>query len=186
MHDPAALKSAEVRRQRTLFDTGKLMTTSWVIKVVGSRMKKIARAGLGLVLSGSPRTVGEAEDLLPIMKKLYGRQNMLFFVLQVPPETSLRRNSRRLICSICGSPILRVKSTENFTTHSPCPFCGGKLVKRTLDRPSVIKDRLTEFDLKTKPVFAAIRNSGYKVKEIKGDALPFEVFKSIKKEIIKI
>lgn len=186
IHNPAALKSAEVRRERNLFDTGKLMTTSWVLKVVGSKIKEIAAAGLGLVLSGSPRTVGEAENLLPILEKLYGRENMLFFVLKVPPGTSLKRNSRRLICSVCGSPLLRVKSTEDFTVKSPCPFCGGKLVKRTLDRLSVIRDRLIEFDLKTLPVFAAIKKNGYKVNVIKGDALPFRVFDFIKKEIIRI
>ena len=185
VRDPAALKSLEVRRQKKLFDTGKLLTGSWVLKVVGFKMKEIAEAGLGLVLSGSPRTVSEAKDLLPVMERLYGRKNMLFFVLNVPPETSVKRNSRRLICSVCGSPLLRVKSTENFTTNSPCPFCGGKLVKRTLDKPSVIRDRLIEFDLKTKPVFGVIKKGGYKVNVIKGDDLPFKVFSSIKKKIVK-
>ncbi len=186
VHDPVALKSAEVRRERTLFDTGKLLSTSWVLKVVGLRMEEIARAGLGLVLSGSPRTVSEAKNLLPIMKKLYGRKNMLFFLLKVSPETSIKRNSSRLICSVCGSPLLRVMGTENFTTYNPCPFCGGKLVKRTLDRPSIIRDRLVEFNLKTLPVFTAIRKDGYRVVEIKGDALPFKVFNSVKKEIMKV
>ena len=186
VHDPAALKSAVVRRQRTLFDTGKLLTTSWVLKVVGFRMKEIAAAGLGLVLSGSPRTVSEAKNLLPVMERLYGRKNMFFFVLWVLPETSIKRNSRRLICSVCGLSLLRVKGTEKFTVENPCPFCGGKLVRRTLDRPSVIRDRLVEFNLKTLPVFAAIRKGGYKVMEIKGDALPFKVFNSIKKQVIKI
>ncbi len=185
IRNPAALKSAEVRRERALFDAGKLMTSSWVLKVAGSRMKKIAAARLGLVLSGSPRTVSEAKNLLPIMKKLYGRENMFFFVLKVSTKTSIERNSRRLICSVCGSLLLRTKDTKNFTIHSLCPFCGGKLVKRTLDRPSIIRDRLVEYNLKTKPIFAAIKKDGYKIKEIKGDTLPFKVFNSIKKEIIK-
>jgi len=186
IHNPAALKSAEVRRERTLFDTGKLMTTSWVLKVAGVKIKEIANAGFGLVLSGSPRTIDEAKYLFPIMKKFYGKENMLFFILKISPEDSIKRNSKRLICSVCGLPILRVKSTENFTTYSPCPFCGGKLIKRTLDRTSVIKDRLVEFNLKTKPIFAMIKRDGYKIKEIKGNTLPFRVFNSIKKEIIKI
>jgi adenylate kinase family enzyme len=162
------------------------MTTSWVLKITGSRIKEIAKAGLGLVLSGSPRTISEAKYLFPIMKKFYGRENMLFFILKVSSENSIKRNSGRLVCSVCGSPILRVKSNKNFTTYSPCPFCGGKLVKRTLDRPSVIKDRLAEFNLKTKPIFSIVKKEGYNVKEIKGEALPFKVFNSIKKEIIKI
>lgn len=186
VHSPMALKNAEVRRERILFDSGKLMTSSWVLKVAGSRMKEIAQASLSLVLSGSPRTVSEAKNLLPVMKKLYGQENMIFFVLKVSPKVSLKRNSGRLICSVCSSTLLRVEGTENFTIKNPCPFCGGKLLRRILDHPSIIKDRLIEFNLKTKPIFAVIKKDGYKIKEIQGDILPFKVFNSIKKEIIKI
>ena len=183
----AKLRTYVLARLKNLaFLSGVKATSAKTLPTFFTKIKEIAAAGLGLVLSGSPRTVGEAQNLLPVLEKLYGRKNMLFFVLKVPPETSLKRNSRRLICSVCGSPLLRVRSTENFTVYSPCPFCGGKLVKRTLDRLSVIKDRLIEFDLKTLPVFAAIKKNGYKVNIIKGDALPFKVFDSIKKEIIKI
>jgi len=171
------------KRERKLFESGKLMTPSWVLKMVKSRTVEIAKANLGIVFSGSPRTVGEAKGLLPVLEKLYGRKNIIFFSIQVSEATSLQRNSHRLVCTICESPVLLTKDTSKFNTKSKCPFCGGKLFKRTLDKPRIIKKRIVEYNLRTKPIFDEVKKRGYKVFAVPGKALPFEVFKKIKSHI---
>ncbi len=89
-----------IKRERKFFESGKLMTPSWVLEVVGRRTKEIAKAGLGIVFSGSPRTVYETKGLLPELEKLYGRGNIVIFVIQVTPSTSIKRNIHRLVCTI--------------------------------------------------------------------------------------
>ena len=71
VHDPSRGREALIRRERPLFDSGKLLTPSFVLKEVAAATKKVSRAGWGVVYSGSPRTLYEAEGLLPVLKKLF-------------------------------------------------------------------------------------------------------------------
>ncbi|OGY60721.1 MAG: hypothetical protein A3F99_02385 [Candidatus Colwellbacteria bacterium RIFCSPLOWO2_12_FULL_43_11] len=183
IYNPVYKKDKIIQRERNFFESGKLMTSSWVLDMVVKRAKEIAKADLGIIFSGSPRTVSEAKGMIPVLERLYGRKNIMFFVLKVTPATSLKRNSRRLVCSICEAPVLFLKETSKFTVKSRCPFCGGKLFRRTLDKPVIIKKRLIEYGLRTKPVFSEIKRQGYKVFEVTGKALPFQVFQKIKSHI---
>jgi len=183
IYSPTHKKNAIIKRERNLFETGKLMTPSWVLSVVKSKAEKIAKAGLGIVFSGSPRTLYETKNLMPLLEKLYGRRNILFFVIKVSSRTSIKRNSHRLLCTVCGSPVLYLKETEHFNVKSKCPFCGGKLFRRSLDKPLIIKKRIEEYDTRTKPIFAELKKRGYRLFEIQGKAMPFEVFKNIQKHI---
>lgn len=183
IYNPLNKNNSAIKRERRFFETGKLMTPSWVLDVVKRKVEKIAKAGLGVVFSGSPRTLYEAKHLIPELEKLYGRRNILFLTIKVTPETSIKRNSHRLVCTVCGSPVLYLKETKQFSAKSRCPFCGGLLFKRSLDKPEVIKARIDEYNLRTKPIFAGLRKRGYKVSVIHGKALPFEVFESIKRRV---
>ena len=180
IYNPEYKNNPTIRRERRFFEDGKLMTPSWVLAMVSKRTKEIARADLGIDFSGSPRTVYEAKKLIPILEKLYGRKNIAFFVIQVSPSVSIKRNSHRLVCSVCESPLLFLPETSKFTVKSKCPSCGGSLFKRTLDKPEIIKRRIVEYELRTKPIFSEIKRMGYKVNGITGQALPFQVFQKIK------
>lgn len=180
IYNPLHKNNSTIKRERRFFETGKLMTPSWVSDVVKRKAEGIAKAGLGIVFSGSPRTLYEVRDLMPKLEKLYGRRYIFFFVIKVTPATSIKRNSHRLICTVCGSPVLFLKETKKFNTRSRCPFCGGRLFKRSLDKPEIIKHRIDEYNLRTKPIFAELKRRGYKVSVIPGKTLPFEVFENIK------
>lgn len=145
--------------------------------MVSDHVREIHRVGWGIVFSGSPRTLLEAQGLLPVLAKLYGRKNIFVFVLQVPESASLKRNSARLICSVCGAPLL----AEYYPTARPkyCPICGGPLYRRTLDNPATIKVRLKEYHERTEPIFALMRKSGYRVTRVAGLGAPYQVFKAI-------
>lgn len=176
VYDPEYRDDPVIKKEKIAFETGKLMTPAWVLKIIKAKTNQIAKAGMGIVFSGSPRTCYEAKRLLPILEKLYGRENIIFFLLDVSPAESIKRNSNRLICSVCGYPILYLKETKHFTVRSKCPFCGGKLFRRSLDKPDIIKKRIAEYNLRTTPVFDEIRNQGYKIITIKSESLPFKVF----------
>lgn len=177
IYDQKRQKDPIIRRERKLFEGGKLMTPGFVLKEVARHVKVVAGAGWGIVFSGSLRTPGEAHGLLPVIEKLYGRKNIFVFALKVPPEASIKRNSNRLICRICGAPLL----TSYYPSKNPkhCPVCGGPLYRRTLDKPEVIKVRLHEYHKRTEPIFKLIKKLGYPVREIDGRPAPYKVFNKI-------
>jgi len=183
IYNPLYKNNSTIKRERQFFETGKLMTPSWVLQVVKEKAEEIAKAGLGIVFSGSPRTLYEVKGLIPKLEKLYGRRNILFFMIQVISAASIKRNSHRLVCTVCGSPVLFLNETKKFNTKSKCPFCAGRLFRRSLDNPEIIKHRIDEYNLNTKPIFAELERQGYKISVISGKALPFEVFENIKRRI---
>ncbi len=182
VHDPANAKDPVVQQQRELFDTGKLCDPAWAYRVVSEQTKRIHASGLGIVFSGSPRTELEAftadggkRGLIDLLEDLYGRENVHVIYLKIKSETTIYRNSNRLICSVCGTPVMYLPEAQ----PKICPICGGEFRKRTLDTPEVIKVRLQEFEKRTAPILAKLRDRGYKIIEIDGEPLPYVVFATI-------
>ena len=181
VHDPRNNKSKTIQAERVLFDTGKLNSPTWVLKLVKENVGRIADAGFGVVLSGSPRTMYETfgdkktEGLLGLLEKKYTRNNILIFELIIPDSNSVSRNGGRLICSLCRSSILG----KYYSDMKICPFCGGKLFKRTLDKPAIIKKRLEQYRQRTKPIFEELRKRKFKIIRIDGTPMPSKVFEKI-------
>ncbi len=182
VHDPTNRNNPEIDKERINFDTGLLNSPQWVYKIVKAGTQKIADSGFGIVFSGSPRTYEEAFDaegkdtgLLYFIEKVFGRENIKAIFLQVKPETSIKRNSNRLICSVCGTAVM-------YHEHSRpefCPICGGLFRRRTLDTPETIKVRLKAYAERTFPIIDGLKKHGFEVLEIDGEPLPYEVFGSI-------
>lgn len=185
VHDPRRQNNAVVKRERALYDAGKLMTPSFVLDAVGAKAKQIAVIGSGLVFSGSPRTAYEAfgdarhRGLVDELMRLYGKKNVYFFELSVPIADAKKRNASRQICSVCGSPILGLVHRR----LSRCPFCAAPLVRRTDDAAEVIATRMEQYRQRTEPIFATLRARKIKVARVDGSRLPYEVFKSLLKRV---
>ena len=181
VHDPKNQKNPEIRAERKLFDGGKLMTPSFVLKTVKKEAMEIHRAGYGIVFSGSPRTMFEAEGLMPELLKLYGKKDINIFILDVPATESIKRNSSRMMCKFCGYGLL----TAYYDVKNPkhCPVCGGPFYKRTLDNPETIKIRLKEYNERTAPIFGYMKKHGFKQVKINARPAPFKVFEKIVKEL---
>lgn len=184
VHDPARQRSAMIRRERKLFDSGKLLTPSFVAEVVRREIERIAGAGVGLVFSGSPRTLYEAERIFPVLEKRYGKKKIFLFMIDVPSQISVKRNSARLLCRACGAPLL----VEYVPVKNPkhCPRCGGFLYRRTIDNPAVIKVRLKEYDERTKPIFKFVKKHGYRIRIIDGKPAPYKVFEKVARVLARV
>jgi len=178
LYDPANAKKTLTKRERNFYEAGKIMTPSFVSSVVLRGVTRIAKAGYGVVFSGSPRTLYEAKKLLPILEKLYGRSRLRFVVLSVNPETSLKRNSSRVLCEFCDLTIL-ITLLPHPKHLKSCPFCGSRLKKRSDDNPKVIKVRLKEYESRTRPVFGFLKKRGYSLHMINGEPLPYKVSTAI-------
>lgn len=183
VHDPANQKNPVIRRERKLFDTGILMTPSWVLSVVKKEAKRIYEADYGIVFSGSPRTMYEAKGLLPLLIKLYGKKNIYVFVLEAASAVSIKRNSSRLMCKVCGYGLLSSYYPSKNPKH--CPVCGGPFYRRTLDNPATIKVRLVEYAERTMPVLKFMSGKGVKITKLDARPAPYRVFEHISKVLKK-
>ena len=177
LNDPAELENPKTRKEKERNDAGILNTPSWVVRVLSKKLKTLAKLGYGIVFSGSPRTLYEAEKIIPLLEKLYGKERVAFFYLNVPLEIAARRNSSRFICSVCRRPLL----LEYYPSKNPtqCPVCAGPLERRIDDDPQKFATRSKEYKERTQPAIEYARTHGHEVKEIDGTLAPYKVFESI-------
>lgn len=178
-------KDKIIRREKSLNEAGKLNTPLWVLKILTSKIKSIERLGESVIFSGSPRTFFEAfgdkkhRGLMDILEKFYGKKNIFIFVLEISAKESIKRNSKRLFCSVCRTPIL----SQSFGAKCQilnCPFCGGKLKFRFDDKKEIISTRLKEYEERTLPIQKEFKKRGYKIINIDGRPSPEKIHKKIK------
>ena len=164
-----------LKKEREIFDSGKLNTPEWVLNIVRETADKFAKAGLGVVYSGSPRTMFEAfgdeshEGLLKFLDDIYGKENLAIVFLEIEDEKAIKRNSARLVCSVCGLPILADSKLDR------CSFCYGKAKKRVFDNPEKMKIRIQQFKERTLPILEEAERQGYMIYRINGASAPYEV-----------
>jgi len=157
--------------------TGKLVNPSLVAFWIKEKIKTLAKKNQNLVLAGSPRSVEEAEKIMPLLKKLYGPENIKVILLEIAPQETIFRNSHRRICELMRHPILYSKENEKLKT---CPLDGSRLIRRKgLDDPKTIKIRLKEYQEKTLPIINFLKKEKLKIYKINGSPAPAIVFKNI-------
>lgn len=167
----------DVLHEKKIWKEGVLCDPPFVTYLVIKEIQKLFDEGESLVLSGSPRTLYEAEKIMPFVEKLYGTENIKPVLIEIKPEQTIFRNSHRKICELMRHPILFNKETEELTT---CPLDGSKLLKREgLDDPETIKVRLKEYADRTMPVFDYFEKNGFKVKKINGEQSVADVYKDV-------
>lgn len=183
VHDPARQKEAVIKRERKLFDGGKLMTPSFVLREVAKETKRIAKAGLSIVFSGSPRTMYETKGLFPILERYYGKKNIYIFELHLLSEESIKRNSKRIWCSMCGYTLL----SRYYPSAHPkyCPVCAGPFYKRPDDNKKIIAIRLKEYRERTEPILGFLKKRGYHVRFIDASQAPYKIFSKLESHLKK-
>ncbi|MEK7541189.1 MAG: nucleoside monophosphate kinase [Patescibacteria group bacterium] len=169
----------KVEDEKKRWEQGLLNSPPFVVFLMIEKIKELAEVGKSIIFSGSPRTVYEAEKEIPLLKELYGQENVRFILLEIGAETTIFRNSNRRICELIRHSILFTKETENLTL---CPLDGSKLVKRKgLDDPETIKKRLEIFKEQTFPVLESVEKEGLSVNKVNGEQTVSDVFKDVLK-----
>jgi len=183
-YDPTRQDDPTVISEKALFEAGKLNTPSFVLGEVAEATRQIAAAGGSVVFSGSPRTIFEAEGLVPTLEELYGREHMFFFFMEGDKDEPLKRNGIRKLCKECETPVLmRFYAAADGTLYEPffCPLCGGSLYRRTLDDPTTIPKRVAEYEERTFPILDYLKKNGHTVHNIDGRGAPYVAFRAIAK-----
>jgi len=167
--------------EKKLWKAGILCSPPFVTQLVKNKINELFKEGESLILAGSPRTLYEGKEVTPLLKKLYGKENIKIVLIKLKGKDSIFRNSHRRICELMRHPILYNKETIRLTK---CPLDGSKLMKRKgLDDPKTIKIRLKEYKERTFPLVKLFKQQGLKVKEVSGFGSVSKVFSDILKAI---
>lgn len=167
--------------EKKLWQTGKLWSPPFITFLIQGEIKRLAEEKKGIIFAGSPRTLYEGKEIIPLLKKLYGKKNIKAFLIEISAQETIFRNSHRKICELMRHPVLYTKETENL---SVCPLDGSKLVRRKgLDDPEVIKVRLKEYKERTFPLVEYFKKEGIEVKKINGEQSVADVFADVLKAI---
>lgn len=174
-------KKYYLKDEKKLWEQGFLNSPPFVSQLVKKKFKELHQRGENLVIAGSPRTLYEGKAIMPLLKKLYGKDNIKVVLIKLLAKESIFRNSHRRICELMRHPTLYNKETAKLTR---CPLDGSKLKRRKgLDKPETIKVRLKEYKNRTFPLVEYFRKQGFKVKKVKGEQSVAGVFKDILKAI---
>ncbi len=160
---------------RAVMQAGMLVPDDLVNRLVEKRLQQ-GDTGPGVVLDGYPRTLQQAETL----RDTLGRHGLAPVVihLKVDYNEIISRLSGRRQCPLCGT-------LYNLTSNPPkvngiCYRDGTPLVTRPDDSEAVIRQRLEEYDLQTKPLLDYFQGSGVPFYEVDGiDDGPQEISKRI-------
>ncbi len=155
---------------------GVLCSVEFTAFLMNKRIAEIYELGKSLILSGSPRSMAEAEIEMPVLEKLYGKENIHILFLDLPQDQTIFRNSNRRICELMRHSILYIPENADLKR---CPLDGSRLMHRDLDNVSTIKVRLVEYEETAAPLENYYRKAGYNLKKINANQYVESVFDDI-------
>lgn len=162
--------------------TGTLTSPPFITGLMMAEFKKLAADDKGFIVSGSPRTLYEAEKEMPALTKLYGKENIKICMIEISAEVTVFRNTHRKICELMRHSILFNKETESLTL---CPLDGSTLVKRKdLDTEETIKTRLIQYKDRTLPLFEYFKKERFNIHKVNGEKSVSEVHEQILKVVV--
>ena len=162
---------------KAVMERGQLVPDDLVCPMVADRIREID-CERGFILDGFPRTAAQAGWLDAFLEneffdKSHGCNRLPIVIrLEVDYNELLRRLTGRRSCPTCGR-IYNVH-LQPPKVDELCDFDDTKLVIRDDDREEVIRERLHEFDLQTRPVADYYHAKG-RLKTVNGDLPPDQV-----------
>jgi adenylate kinase len=138
---PLGLETAEILQR------GDLVSDKIIVKLIEDWLR--LHGGYGFVFDGFPRTLPQAESLESILKSLHTSLDAAIW-LDVSEDTVRSRISGRLQCRTCG--FTTSVDSAQFGNRPICPYCEGRLERRSDDDLSVLQTRLREYNTKTQPL----------------------------------
>jgi len=166
-----ASNDPSIEKEKTEYESGKLVSPEFVTKKVLEKSEELLAGNnlKGLIFSGSPRTLFEAERELPFFEEMVEKENIKVFYINLSEQVSMSRSFGRLICEKNSHSIPNLPEFQKIRDAGVCPEDGSKLIKKDLDTPEILKERLKEFNNRTIPVLDFMKERDYKVIEINGE-----------------
>lgn len=150
-------------QSRDTMKAGRLVPDELVNRLVEERIQQ-PDCRDGFILDGYPRTVNQA-TMLHRMAQQFGVDTSVVHLL-VDYEKLVARLSGRRQCPVCGT--LYSSKTNPPRVAGICDRDGAVLVTREDDREEVIRERLKQYELETRPVLDYFRQAGVPMVEVEG------------------
>lgn len=131
----------------------------------------------GFLLDGYPRNLEQAEVLNGILNEL--NINLTAAInLQIEDEKIINRIVNRRMCTNCGKGynLISLKPKQ----ENVCDDCGAPLYQRKDDNVETISNRLSVYNMQTKPLIAYYENKGIVMNINSDDSIENVVEKIIK------
>jgi len=160
------------QRAKGFIDNGQLVPDDLVLELLGERLQQPDTKN-GFLLDGFPRTVPQAQVLHQMLTG-YGKTLDRVLVLDAPEEELVRRISGRRTCESCQATYY----VDSKPPKAPgvCDRCGGVLIQRSDDSEESIRNRLREFNAKTKPVIDYFEAHRWPVRKIDANGNMDQIF----------
>lgn len=157
-------------------DKGMLVPDEVTNQLVKERLS-MADCKKGFLLDGYPRNLEQAEVLNEILKEL--NINLTAAInLQIEDEKIINRIVNRRMCTNCGKGynLISLKPKQ----ENVCDDCGAPLYQRKDDNVETISNRLSVYNMQTKPLIAYYENKGIVMNIDSDDSIENVVEKIIK------
>jgi adenylate kinase len=169
------------RQAKAVMERGELVSDEIVVAMAAER---IARTDCedGFLLDGFPRTQEQAERLEKLLEETK-RPGALAVNLRVSYNDLIRRLTGRRTCKVCGE-------IYNIYYRPPkqegrCDRDGGELFQRPDDREEVIRERLSEYEKKTRPLVDFYRQR-QALLEVDGEGAPEELTERLLEKLVPL
>ncbi len=136
------------RQAKAVMERGGLVSDETVCGMVAERIRQ-PDCQNGFLLDGFPRTQAQAERLEKLLAAA-AWPTPLAVNFQVGYNSLIRRLTGRRTCAVCGE-IYNIYSRPP-KQEGRCDRDGGELRQRPDDREEVVRERLSEYEKKTKPL----------------------------------
>jgi adenylate kinase len=147
-----------------ILKSGKLVSDELVNRIVEERIARPDCAN-GMILDGYPRTVPQAQALMPALARL-GFQPVVANLV-VDYNIIVDRISARRQCPACGQVYNLIFNPPK--TDGLCDRDGTVVKARADDQPEVIRKRLEAYEEQTLPVLEFFRSTGQHIVEVNGN-----------------
>lgn len=135
------------KKIESYMNNGELVPDNLVLEVLKKALE--SSADQSLIFDGYPRTIEQAIELEKLTKI------DMVACINVPEDVILDRISSRRVCTSCSA----VYSVKEYT-GTTCAKCGGEVIQRSDDTPSVIANRLEKYEIQTKPLIDFYKQKG--------------------------
>ncbi len=145
-----------------------------ITQVVEERILDAKSNSKGFILDGYPKYDWEAEAFLNLMNKHNFPLDKVV-VLDVPMDTAIARVSNRRMCTDC---LTQFDISEN--NISNCIKCGGNLIIREDDEPTILRRRYGDYDSSINKTLQVLNNHYRSLAHFDGTKSPQQVLSEIK------
>ncbi len=157
---------------------GQLVSDDVIVELVRARLEE-DDARQGFVLDGFPRTVAQAKALDALLDGM----PLAVVEIRVPDEELVRRVRGRRICERCGTTVSAFDGDPALAQE--CKTCGGRLVQRSDDSESVVRDRLKVYWCETQPMIGFYEPRPT-FRRVDGTVAPVDVYAAIAEAVASV